>query len=200
MGKYNHKGPDFLVPIPYIPEEEKEADPSDGKPPSIKLLLDSDGNKIDNLTVQVQPIFNGGTKGKNFKWFQSLSSLLDGQSVGEHFRLALQALRGTDKALWQREMDFANPRLAETGGLSEASSEKLFYDSIMKLTIHVLKDPRAGFKQTRYMERHLFIGKNTGVRVFMDRLDILSTYLPLFPPMKGELLRELSDSQKATIL
>jgi hypothetical protein len=34
----------------------------------------------------------------------------------------------------------------------------------------------------------------------MDRLDILSTYLPLFPPIKGELLKELSDSQKATIL
>jgi hypothetical protein len=47
------------------------------------------------------------------------------------------------------------------------------------------------------MERHLFIGKNTGVRVFMDRLVILSTYLPLFPPMKDELLKELSDSQKA---
>jgi hypothetical protein len=31
MGKDNHKGPDFLVPIPYIPEEEKEADPGDGK-------------------------------------------------------------------------------------------------------------------------------------------------------------------------
>jgi hypothetical protein len=70
----------------------------------------------------------------------------------------------------------------------------------MKLTIHVLKDLRAGFKQVRYMERHLFIGKNTGVRVFMDRLDILSTYSPLFPPMKGELLKKLSDSQKATIL
>jgi hypothetical protein len=34
----------------------------------------------------------------------------------------------------------------------------------------------------------------------MDRLDILSTYLPLFPPMKGELLKEFSDQQKATIL
>jgi hypothetical protein len=70
----------------------------------------------------------------------------------------------------------------------------------MKLTIHVLKDPRTGFKQGRYMERHLFIGKNTGVRVFMDRIDILSTYLPLFPPMKGELLKELIDSQKSVIL
>jgi hypothetical protein len=159
MGKDNHKGPEFLVPIPYIPEDEKEADPSDGKPPSIKLLLDADGKKIDNLTVQVQPIFNGGTTEHFFKWSQSLSSLLDGQSVGEHFKLALQALRGTDKALWQREMDLASPKIAETTGLSEAASEKLFYNSIMKLTINVLKDPRAGLKQVRYMERHLFIGK-----------------------------------------
>jgi hypothetical protein len=78
MGKYKHKGPDFLVPIPYVPEDEKEADPSDGKPPSVKLLLDSHGKKIDNPTVQVQPIFNGGTTEQFFKWFQSLSSLLEG--------------------------------------------------------------------------------------------------------------------------
>jgi hypothetical protein len=64
----------------------------------------------------VQPIFNGGTTEHFFKWFQTLISLLDGQSVGEHFRLALQALRGTDKALWQREMDLSRPKLAETAG------------------------------------------------------------------------------------
>jgi hypothetical protein len=114
--------------------------------------------------------------------------------------LALQALRGTSKALWQREMDLASTKLADVTGLSEAASEKLFYGSIMKLTIHVMKDPRAGFKQVRYMERQLFIGKNTGVRVFMDRLYILSTYLPLFPPMKGELIKELNNIQIATIL
>jgi hypothetical protein len=39
-----------------------------------------------------------------------------------------------------------------------------------------------------------------GIQFFMDHLDILSTYLPLFPPMKGEVLKELSDRQKATIL
>jgi hypothetical protein len=60
MGKDKNKGPDFMVPIPYVPEDENEADPSDGKPPSVKLLLDSHGKKIDNPTVQVQPIFNGG--------------------------------------------------------------------------------------------------------------------------------------------
>jgi hypothetical protein len=65
MGKDNHKGPDFLVPKPNIPEEEKEADPSDGKPPLIKLLLDSEGKKIDNPTIQVQPIFNGRATKKN---------------------------------------------------------------------------------------------------------------------------------------
>jgi hypothetical protein len=97
-------------------------------------------------------------------------------------------------------MDLASPKLAEAAGLSVKNAEKLWYESIMKLIIHVLKDPRAGFKQVRYMERHLFIGKNTGVRAFMDRLDILSTYLPLFPPMKGEVLTELSDNKKATIL
>jgi hypothetical protein len=122
MGKDNHKGPDFLVPIPYIPEEEKEADPGDGKPPSIKLLLDSEGKKIDNPTVQVQPIFNGGTTEQFFKWFQSLISLLEGQSLGKHFCLALQALQGTDKVLWQREMDLVIPKLAEVTGLSAEAS------------------------------------------------------------------------------
>jgi hypothetical protein len=97
-------------------------------------------------------------------------------------------------------MDLASPKLAEAVGLSVEDAEKLWHESIMKLTIHVLKDPRAGFKQLRYMDSYLFIGKNTRVRVFMDRLDILSTYLPLFPPMKGEVLKELSDNKKATIL
>jgi hypothetical protein len=73
MGKYNHKVTDLLVPIPYVLEYEKEADPSDGKPPSVKLLLDSECKKIDNPTVQVQPIFNRGTTEHFLKWFQSLS-------------------------------------------------------------------------------------------------------------------------------
>jgi hypothetical protein len=97
-------------------------------------------------------------------------------------------------------MDLAIPKLAEYAGLSQEASEKLLYDSIMKLTVHVMKDPRAGFKQVRYMERFLWIGKNTGIRIFMDSLDILSTYLPLFTPTKVELLKELSDRQKSTIL
>jgi hypothetical protein len=61
MGKYKNRAPYLKVPVTYIPEDEKEADPSDGKPPSVKLLLDSAGKAIDNPTLQVQPIFNGGT-------------------------------------------------------------------------------------------------------------------------------------------
>jgi hypothetical protein len=71
-------------------------------PPSFKLLLDATGKAIDIPTIQVQPIFNGGTTEQFLKWFQSISSLVEGQSVGKYFRLVLQALRGTDKALWQR--------------------------------------------------------------------------------------------------
>jgi hypothetical protein len=70
----------------------------------------------------------------------------------------------------------------------------------VKLTIHVLKDPRAGFKQVCYIERYLWVGKNTSIWNFMDRLDILLTYLPLFPPMKCEVLSDLSYRHKATIL
>jgi hypothetical protein len=111
-------------------------------PPSVKLLLflDASGKSIDNPTVQVQHIFNGGTTEFFFNWFHSLSSLLEGQPVGEYFGLALQALRGTDKALWQRELDLASPKLAESAGFSNDAAEQLWYDSIMKLTIHVLKD------------------------------------------------------------
>jgi hypothetical protein len=92
MGKDNNRAPNFKVPILYIPEDDKEADPSDGKPPSTKLVLDAAGKAIGNPMVQVQPIFNGGTTEQFFKCFQSLSFLLEGQSVGEHFRLDLQVL------------------------------------------------------------------------------------------------------------
>jgi hypothetical protein len=71
---------------------------------------------------------------------------------------------------------------------------------MMKLTINVIKYSRAGFKQVSYIECYLWIGKNTCTRNFMDHLDILSTYLPLFPPMKGEVLKKLSDRKKTNIL
>jgi hypothetical protein len=68
MGKDNNRAPYCKVPIPYIPEDEKEADPSNGKPPSVILLLDVKGGAIDNPMIQVQPIFNGVTTEHLFKW------------------------------------------------------------------------------------------------------------------------------------
>jgi hypothetical protein len=101
---------------------------------------------------------------------------MEGQSVGEHYHLTLQALRGTDKALWQKKLDLTSPKLAVAAGISNDTRYNLWYDSIMKLTIHVLKDPKAGFSQVRYMERYLWIGKNTGIQNFMDHIDILTSF------------------------
>jgi hypothetical protein len=50
------------------------------------------------------------------------------------------------------------------------------------------------------MELYLWIGKQADIRKNIDRFDILSTYLPLFPPLRGEVFKELSDIHKATIL
>jgi hypothetical protein len=194
MEKYSNRALDFKVAIPYIPEDDKEADPSGGNPPSV-LLLEDTGEAIDNRTIQVQPIFNSGSTEQFFKWFKSIFSSREGQSVGEHFRLALQALVETDKALWQKELYLASPKLASSSRMLNNAAEKLWYDSIVKLAAHVF-----GFKQVGYIERYLWIGKNTGILNFMDHLDILLTYLPLFPPLKGEVLKELSDQQKATIV
>jgi hypothetical protein len=100
MGKGNVKVPDFKVTVPDIQEEEKEPDASDGKPPSVKLLLDAKGEAIDNTMIQVHHIFNVGTTEQFFKWFNSLSSIMEGHLVGEHYRVALQSLWGTDNNLW----------------------------------------------------------------------------------------------------
>jgi hypothetical protein len=73
----------------------------------------------------------------------------------------------------------------------------------MALTLHVLKDPQAGFKQKRYMERHLFIGNHLtggGVRAFLDLIDVLSTYLPLFPPILNVTYQELTNKEKQLML
>jgi hypothetical protein len=73
----------------------------------------------------------------------------------------------------------------------------------MALTVHVLKDPRAGFMQKRYMERNLFIGNHStggGERAFLDRIDVLSTYLLLFPPILNVTYQELKNQEKQLML
>jgi hypothetical protein len=61
---------------------------------------------------------------------------MEGKLVGGHYRLVLRAIRRKDKALWQRELDLASPQLAVAAGISNDVAEKLWYDSIMKLTIN----------------------------------------------------------------
>jgi hypothetical protein len=73
----------------------------------------------------------------------------------------------------------------------------------MALTVHFLKDPRAGFKQKRYMERNLFIRNQStdgGVRAFLHHIDVLSTYLPLFPPILNVAYQELTNEEKQLML
>jgi hypothetical protein len=155
MGKSYY--PDYKVPVSFIPETEKDTDEGDKKVFSIKLTLDINGEFIANPTTQVQPVYNQGTVKKYGKWLRSLNSIIKGHNITEKFRLALQALRGTDAALWQREWDVASPQISEAAGIDPELQELLLRNAIMALTVHVLKDPRAGFKQKCYMERNLFI-------------------------------------------
>jgi hypothetical protein len=64
----------------------------------------------------------------------------------------LQTLRGTDASLWQREWDAATTQIVEAARIDPELQELLLQNAIVALTVHVLKDPRAGFKQKRYMK------------------------------------------------
>jgi hypothetical protein len=201
MGKSNYT--DYKVPIPFIPEAEKDPDEGDKKGVSMKLTLDINGAFIDNPTTQVHPVYNQCTVEQYFKWLKSLNSILRGQSIMEKFRLALLTLGGMDAALWQREWDAASPQIAEAAGIDPELQELLLRNAIMALTVHVLKDPRAEFKQKRYMEHNLFIRNHStggGVRAFLDRIDVLSTYLPLFPPILNVTYQELTNQEKQLML
>jgi hypothetical protein len=115
----------------------------------------------------------------------------------------LKTLRGTDAALWQREWYAASHQTVEAAGIDPELQELILRNAIMTLTVHVLKDCRAGFKQKRYMECNLFIGNHSiggGVRAFLDRIDVLSTYLPLFPPILNVTYQELTNQEKQLML
>jgi hypothetical protein len=201
MEKSNY--PDYKVPIPFIPEAEKDPDEGDKKGVLMKLALDLNGAFIDNPTTQVQPVYNQGTVEHYFKWLKSLNSIIRGYTITEKFRLPLQTLRGTDAALWQREWDAAIPQIAEAARIDPELQELLLWNARMALTVHVLKDPRVGFKQKRYIERNLFIGNHSthgGVRDSLDRIDVVSTYLPLFPPIFNVTYQELTNQEKQLML
>jgi hypothetical protein len=105
--------------------------------------------------------------------------------------------------LWQRKWDAESPQIAEAAGIDPELQELLLRNAIMALTVHALKDPRAGSKKKRYMERDIFIGNHStggGVRAFLDRIDVLSTYLPLFPPILNVTYQELTNQEKKLMI
>jgi hypothetical protein len=201
MGKSNY--PDYKVPVPFIPEAEKDTDEGDKKGVSMKLTLDINGAFIENPTTQVQPLYSQGTVEKYFKWLKSLNSILRGQTITENFRLVLQTLRGRDSVLWQHKWDAASPTIAEAAGIEPELQELLLRNAIVALKVHVLKDPRAVFKQKRYTKRYPSIRNHStggGLRAFLDRVDVLSTYFPLFPPILNVTYQELTNQEKQLML
>jgi hypothetical protein len=53
------------------------------------------------------------------------------------------------------------------------------------------------------MERNMFIGNQStggGVRAFLDHIDVLLTYLPLFPPILNVTYQELTNQGKQLML
>jgi hypothetical protein len=71
MGKSNY--PDYKVPVPFIPETEKDPDEGDKKGVSMKLTLDINGAFIDTPMTQVHPVYNQGTVEQYLKWLKSLN-------------------------------------------------------------------------------------------------------------------------------
>jgi hypothetical protein len=148
-------------------------------------------------------VYNQGTVEQYFKWLKSLNSILRRQTITETFRLALQTFRVTDAALWQREWDAASPQIADAAGIDPELQELLLQNAIMALTVHVLKDPREGFKHKRYMERNLFIGNHStggGVKG-LSRPNWCIINLPSFvSPILNVTYQELTNQEKQLMI
>jgi hypothetical protein len=72
---------------------------------------------------------------------------------------------------------------------------------MMNVPGHDLKDARTGYTQKRYMLlKKMVPRKQTGVRNFVDVIEILFTYLPLFPLIWNECMAELTQQDKQAIL
>jgi hypothetical protein len=76
MGKGNH--PNYNVPVPFIPEMEKDPDEGAKKVVPMKLTLDINGEFIDNLATQVQPMYNQGNVEQYFKSLKILNLIIQG--------------------------------------------------------------------------------------------------------------------------
>jgi hypothetical protein len=97
---------DFKPPVPFIPENEKETAQGE-KPVAVKLQHDDNRLAIPNPTTEYLPLFYQGTIEQYFKWVQTLSSVMIGHAVQKRYAVALKALKGMDKDLWQRELNTA---------------------------------------------------------------------------------------------
>jgi hypothetical protein len=140
MNKCNHL--DYKVAVPFIPQTERSYDETNLR---YQWRVQSDDT--------IPAVYNQGTIEQYFTWLKSLNSILRGQTIMEKFRLALQTLRGTDAALGQHKWDAAIPQIVEAARIDPELQELLLQNAIMALTVHILKHPRAGFKQKRYMDK-----------------------------------------------
>jgi hypothetical protein len=82
---------------------------------------------------------------------------------------------------------------------TEQVGDNLFTVSLDRLTEHTIKEEYASHLQVRYIKQYLFIGR-TGVRAFCDRMDVLSSYFPFFPPVNGIRLTEMNNRDKHEVL
>jgi hypothetical protein len=72
----------------------------------------------------------------------ALKSIIIGHTARERYSVTLKALKGTNKDLWQREVNSANATLMNAL-TAEQVKENLFAASLDRLTDHVVKDEYA---------------------------------------------------------
>jgi hypothetical protein len=127
---------DFKLPILFITEELNEQGET---PVVVKLQHTADGSVIPNPTTECLPLFYQGNIEQFLKWVLSLKYIMIGHTVRERYAVALQALKGTDKDLCQRELN--TPIVTINNFLtSEQVKECLVIASLDRLTDRVIKD------------------------------------------------------------
>jgi hypothetical protein len=93
---------DFKLPTLFITEKLNEQGET---PVAVKLHHADDGYVIPNPTTECLPLFYQGNIEQFLKWVLSLKYIMICHTVRERYAVALQALKGTDKDLCQRELN-----------------------------------------------------------------------------------------------
>jgi hypothetical protein len=99
---------------------------------------------------------------------------------------------------WQREVNSANSTLSNVLTTDQIRGNP-FATSLDRLTEQVIKDEYASHLQVRYIKQYLFIGQ-TGVRLFYDQMDVLSSYFPFFPPVNTLFFPQMNGRDKREVL